>query len=76
MYFLEVKGNTVEKCNGGIGIIEYCYQDAYNYYLSIYLAQQNNDIMYIPQVKEYIIPIPKARGIKNRLLNWSNEDEE
>ena len=73
MYFLEVKGNTVEKSNGGIGIIEYCYQDAYNYYLSIYLAQQSNDIAYVPMIKEYVIPIPKARGIKNRLLNWSKE---
>ena len=76
-YFLDVKKNTIDKSNGGIGIIDYCYQDAYNYYLSIFLARQNSDnVTLTHEVKEYIIPVPKARGIKNKLLEWSLEDEE
>ena len=75
-YFLDIKKNTIEKSNGGIGIIEYCYQAAYDYYLAIFLAQQNSNVEYKQTTKEYVIPLPKARGIKNRLLEWSIEDEE
>ena len=77
VYFYDVKGNTIEKSNGGIGIIDYQYKDAYNYYLSIFMARQNSqDVEFKPVVKEYTIPIPKARGIKNKLLDWSIDDEE
>jgi hypothetical protein len=37
-YFYEIKGNSTEKANEGIGIVPYCYQDAYNYYFSIWVA--------------------------------------
>ena len=76
IYFLEVKHNTLEKSNGGIGIVEYTYNDAYQYYLDIFMAQQKSDVEFHPVVKEYKIPIPKARGIKNKLLDWSINDEE
>lgn len=38
-YFYEVKHNDISKANGGIGILPYCYQDAYNYYFSLWQAQ-------------------------------------
>jgi len=77
VYFYDVKGNTIEKSNGGIGIVDYQYKDAYNYYLSIFMARQNSqDVEFKPVVKEYTIPIPKARGVKNKLLDWSIDDEE
>ena len=31
VYFYEVKGNSTEKANGGIGIVPYVYKDAFNY---------------------------------------------
>lgn len=31
-YFYDVKGNSTEKANGGIGIVPYVYQEANNYY--------------------------------------------
>lgn len=77
VYFYDVQNNSIEKSNGGIGIIDYVYKQAYNYYLSIFMARQNSqEIEFKPVIKEYIIPIPKARGIKNKLLDWSIDDEE
>ena len=40
IYFYEVKGNDVEKSNGGIGIVPYIYQEAYDYYYNIWETQQ------------------------------------
>ena len=42
IYWYEIKGNSTEKANGGIGIIPYVYKDASEYYYSIYLAQIAN----------------------------------
>lgn len=38
-YFYEVKGGSVEKANGGIGIVPYIYDDAYRYYYNLWEAQ-------------------------------------
>ena len=40
-YFFEVKGNSIEKANGGIGIVPYVYQNAYNYYLALFTKTLN-----------------------------------
>lgn len=71
IYFYEVKGNSVEKANGGIGIIPYVYKDAFNYYYSIWEANQKNEVKlieeYVPE--EQIIHIsPPERKIKKRKL--------
>ena len=42
VYFYEVKGNSIDKSNNGIGIVPYIYKDAYNYYYSIWEANQKN----------------------------------
>ena len=76
-YFYDIKGNKPDSSKGGIGIVDYCYKAAYDYYLAIFMARKNSeDVTYQPIVKEYKIPVPKARGIKNKLLDWSIDDEE
>ena len=38
-YFFEVKGNSIEKANGGIGIVPYVYQEAFTYWRALWEAQ-------------------------------------
>lgn len=52
-YFFEIRGNSIEKANGGIGIIPYVYEEAFRYWQAIWEAQQKNENI---QVKEYILP--------------------
>lgn len=76
IYFYDVKNNSVEKSNGGIGIIDYMYNDAYNYYLGIFMAQQKTNVDFNPVIKEYTIPLPKAQTLKKKLLDWGIDNEE
>ena len=79
IYFYEVKGNDKKKANGGIGIIPYCYTDAYNYYYSLWVANQKNEgkviIDYKPQIREVRIPPPQLKPRKRRLFNFFEEDK-
>lgn len=79
VYFYEVKKNDISKANGGIGIVPYCYKQAFDYYYSIWLAQQANQdkviAEYKPQVIEIRIPSPQIR-IKKKFFNFFEEDEE
>ena len=79
IYFYEVKGNDKKKANGGIGIIPYCYRDAYNYYYSLWIANQKNEgkviIDYKPQTREVRIPPPQLKPRKRRLFNFFEEDK-
>lgn len=79
VYFYEVKNNSIDKANGSIGIIPFVYQDAYNYYYALFMAQQNiektgSDFKYIE--KERIIDIPKSKGVLKKLFNIEVKDEE
>lgn len=80
VYFYEVKGNPIEKANGGIGIVPYVYQNAYNYYLALWQAQQKNQdkvlTNYIPKVKEVIIPRPQRKVKKRELFTFLDEEVE
>lgn len=77
IYFFDIKKNNTDKTNGGIGIVEYCYQDAYNYYLGLYLAQQaNENKVLLNQVKEITIPIPSARGTKQKLIDLGEYEDD
>ena len=38
-YFFEVRGNSIEKANGGIGIIPYVYDEAYIYWRALWEAK-------------------------------------
>lgn len=78
-YFYEVKGNSIEKSNGGIGILPYIYKNAYNYWYEVWLAQQKNAekivTQYIPQVKEIVIPIPETTVKKRKLFKFLDKEE-
>lgn len=78
VYFYDVKHNTIDSSKGGIGIVPFIQQDAKNYFLALFLAQNaNEDKTLSTIVKEYTISPPKMRGTKHKLLEWSvYEDEE
>lgn len=76
IYFYEVKHNKIEDSNGGIGIIEYVYEQARQYYYEIFVAQnQNENKSFITKIKEYIIKPPKSKSNKRKELNWGTEEE-
>ena len=77
IYFYKVKGNSLDKSGGGIGIVPFVYKDAYNYYYSLFVAQSQNENKNLQQItskiKEIIIKPPKIKK-KIRLFNLG-EDE-
>ena len=79
VYFYKIKGNSVDKSNGGIGIVPYTYQAAYNYYYNLFLAQNQNEKKdvkaIINKVKEITIPLPKI-FLPKRLFNLDDEEVE
>lgn len=79
VYFYEVKGNDKSKAAGGIGIVPYVYRDAYNYYYSLWLANQKNEdkniVHYVPTVREVRIPSPQLKQKRRKLFNFFEEDE-
>ena len=76
IWFYDVKGNNIEKSNGGIGIVDYCYQDAYNYYLALFIAQQaNENKTLLNQTKEIVIKVPEMRGTKQKLIDLGELEE-
>ena len=78
VYFFEVKGNPIERANGGIGIVPYVYKDAYNYYYSIWEANQKNEHKlveeYVPQEKVITIPVPQRKIKKRKLFSFLDEE--
>jgi hypothetical protein len=79
IYWYEIKGQSKDKANGGIGIIPFIFNDAKKYYYSLYLAQiANQDIQpgYRPEVKEIEIESPRTEVKKIRLFNITEEDVE
>jgi len=78
IYFFEVKGNSIDKANGALGIVPFVYQDAFNYYYSLFIAQsqnENKDIQnFVTKVKEVVIPPPEIK-IPKRLFNLDDEVE-
>lgn len=80
-YFYDIKGNTTEKANGGIGIVPYVYEDAFNYYYNIWLTNQNNEHKLVEQecviaVREIHIPAPRKEIKKRKLFTFLDEEEE
>lgn len=80
IYFYEVKKNDSSKANGSIGIIPYAYQQAHDYYFSIWAAQQVNSDKkieeYIPEVIEIRIPPPEPKPLKRKLFSFLDISEE
>ena len=79
VYFYEVKGNSIDKANGGIGIVPFVYQDAYNYYYDLFLAKNRNDNKNVQEitskVREIIIK-PPVRPLNKRLFKFLDEGED
>ena len=76
IWFYDIKGNSKEKANGGIGIIPFVYKDALNYYYNLYLAKiANEDVGEIKMtIKEIEIESPEVYRRPPRLFNVG-EDE-
>lgn len=79
IYHYEVKGNSVSKANGGIGIVPFVYRDAYNYYYNLFLAQQQNTgkniESYIPDEIEIKIFSPKRKQITRPRFSFLDEED-
>lgn len=79
IYFYEVKGNSKEKANGGIGIVPYVYKDAFNYYYSIWEANQKNQNKNVQEFvsTEKIITIqpPKREPFKRKFFTFLDEED-
>lgn len=80
IYFYEIKGNSVEKANGGIGIVPYVYKDAFNYYYTIWEANQKNEekviVDYVPQEQVVRIASPQRKLKTRKLFTFLDEEEE
>jgi hypothetical protein len=77
VYFYEVKGNSKEKLReGSIGIVPFCYTQAYNYYYNIYMAQQRAGTgNYNKEIKiEVEITPPAAKRPIPKLFESDMED--
>ena len=77
-YFFEIKGNSIEDCHGGIGIVEYAYKDAYNYYLNILKIQKQNENLniksFIPKDVSVTILPPQPKKKKKKLFAFLDEE--
>ena len=80
IYFYEVKGNSIEKANGGIGIVPFIYKDAFNYYYALWQAQQQNKdkiiVDYQPKVIEVVIPRPQRKVKQRQLFTFLDEEND
>lgn len=78
-YFYEIQGHDISKANGTISIIPYIYNDAYNYYYALWVAEQKNiekDISaYIPKEITISIVSPERRPLKKAYFNFLDKDE-
>lgn len=71
IWWFEVKGNSVEKANGGIGIIPYIYQQACDYYYTLFLAKkanENKDLSYLNKNTKTIHIKPPSTNVKSHKL--------
>lgn len=79
IYFYELKGGDREAAHDGIGIVPFVYQDAYNYYYSLWLAKQRNEEKdlsnYIPKTIEIKITSPEREPMKRKRFTFLDEDE-
>lgn len=78
MWFYGIKGNSPEKSNGGIGIVPFAYNDAFNYYYNLFVAQSQNENIdiesYTTKVREITIPLPAIKE-KKRFFNLEDDEE-
>ena len=79
-YFYEIKGNSLDKANGGIGIVPWVYEEAKRYFYNQWLLSQKNAdkdiVQYVPKVKEIFIKPPKREPRKRKIFMFLDEEEE
>ena len=79
-YVYEIKKEPIEKGNGSIGIVPYAYEQAYNYWYTIWLANQNNKPKvlekYEPIVHVITIPLPQRQPMRKMRKVFTFLDEE
>ena len=77
-WFYEVRGQSTDKANGGIGIIPYVYKQAYDYYFNLFMAKQQNEkkdiSYYIKKVKEVTVKPPNIKK-KIKFFNFEKEED-
>ena len=81
LYFYEVKKNSKEKFRAGsLGIIPFCYVQAYNYYYNIYMANQvagtGDYDHHRTRVVEIDPPAAAPKTIKLFNIEMEDDDEE
>ena len=77
IWWFDIKKNTLEGTNGGIGILPYIYNDARTYYYGLYLAQVvNQDKIFKQEVEEVEIAPPRAYTPPPKLFNIEEEVNE
>ena len=76
-WWYEVKGNSKEKANGGVGILPFIYEDAkkYYYYLSLAKISNNNKTVEM-KVREIEIESPSVVVKQRRLFDLDDDNEE
>lgn len=76
VYWFEIKKGSIEKANGGIGIIPWQYEEAKNYFLALNRANAINADIHNFQytIKEIEIYPPRPEEKKIKLFNFDGED--
>ena len=76
-WWFEVRKNSLEKANDGIGIVPYVYDECKNYYYRLYLAKTANEIVNntIPkaQIQEIEIGSPRVHINPPKLFKFGEE---
>lgn len=77
-YFYEIKHNSIDKANGSIGIVPWIYQEAYNYYYTIWAAARKNDGRAKVETSslEVVIPSPMRRPFRKKKFKFLDEEIE
>lgn len=76
IYAYEIKKNDITKAKG-VGIIPYTYKDAFNYYYSLWEANQKNEnkTIELPVDKVIKILIPERQIKERKLFTFLDEEE-
>lgn len=77
VYWYEERGASIDKANGGLGIVPYVYDQAKEYYQKIALANHLNERVtnYKWTVKEIVIEAPQPESRPPKLFNIEEDNE-
>lgn len=78
VYWYNIKGNSIENSNYGIGIVPFQYSEAMKYYYSLYLIRQSNKNKDIKKYKpkEKIVEIFSPIYKNNKTVKLFNLEDE